>query len=78
MELPIITTAISQFCERGYIGRDLLYTKANPTSFAECDKEFGKILTLLGSSDPALRLEALGIRKHFRVHEDEIAGHTYW
>ena len=58
--------------------RDLLYTKADPTSFGECDKESGKILTLLGSSDPALRLEALRIRKDFRVHEDEIAAHTYW
>ena len=57
------TTAIGHFRERGWIDRDLLYTKANPTSSGERDKKFGKILTLLGSSDPALRLEALGIRK---------------
>ena len=70
------TTAIGHVCESGWIFRDLLYTKAVPTSFGEWDKKSGKIMTLLGSSDPALRLEALWIRKDFWVHEDEIAWHT--
>lgn len=57
---------------------EILYTNAAPTSSAECNKEFGKILTLLGSMDPALRFEALWIRKNFRVHQDEIVDHAYW
>lgn len=51
----------------------LLDTKADPTSFAECDKKFSKVLTLLASSDPALRLEAFRIRKDIRVLVDEVA-----
>ncbi len=57
----------------------LLYTKTDPTPFTERDKESGQmILTLLGISDPALRLEALWIREDFRVGQDEVAGHAYW
>lgn len=51
----------------------LLYTKADPASFAECDKEFSKVLTLLASSNPALRLEAFRIRKEIRVLVDKVA-----
>lgn len=56
---------------------DLLHTKADPTSLSERNEEFVKILTLLIGSNPSLRLEAPGIGEYFRVHVDEIAGHTY-
>ncbi len=61
------------FVNVGWMHKVLLYTKADPTPFGERDKEFSKVLTLLGSLDLALRLEAFRIRKDFWVLVDEVA-----
>ena len=60
----------------GYGEESLLHTQADPAPSVECNEVFTQVLALLGSSDPALRLETLGAGKYFGVHEDEVAAHT--